>query len=818
MLINRQARFIGRLLARSAILFTSISLLIMLGACGLLYILPKEANLSFDSGYTTPDAPSITEMRAYVDFFGDLGKPWYMALFAEPKNGSMVESKEFGEFQDFYHHLKTDLTVREENGTRLNYMQFCQPTCDINDLLFKTYQYSLFGVSWPVTTILWMYEANIGKHFFLRKMKGEDIMDAQLEGLYFAAFANSTQTELELQRFEKLVEEAVAIHNADPTKLTKITQHAATIVEAGIRRSMETAVRYLLSGCALFIILVLLSLIQTAKINGQFSAKVLMMLPPAVLLPVFSMTTAAATHILLGNHFNTLFLLSPIVGLGYGIDGILLLQNMWQRLQQKRIYDESEYQLKDVLMETLPSMVISALTAAILLLGGQLPIAEYAHFSFFLGLIVFWTLFYQLLFYVPVMITVLPSQKHESLKTIGRSDTAKSLDGCAPLLGHPGFVTMGLVLILLLGIAIPAFLGVQKIHGNLDYRHLLMKSEKANRGIEIMSDIVWPDFLQVMFYIQNPPDFGDESQYAQFMSMVDEIQKLDGVMTMRENMMFVKDFRKFAETPENATSLDMSQFKKFITDEMYQAWNSGVQYRMDYDPVTNTTKPVITNMLYLVAFNGTSSIADKSSLMARCRGLSAKFPQFQVVPFDTEVGMADVIQQAPGATLILPTIAFLSLLLWFAILAGNLSTSLVAVLSSAFIYFGSYGLCSLGGMAVNPFTVGTLFALAALSVKTVVPFAYFFQISSTMYKDEKVQKMRDAMSKAFYPTLQSVLCSSAFLLPLLLIPIELFFWIGTLNAVHMTLSLLLSGFIIPVILSLLPSSLLNNFCGLCQSV
>ena len=65
---------------------------------------PVKTSLSFETGYTKPDAPSIKELQAQVQFFGDQGAPWYMALFAEPRRegGSMIGTKEFYEFERFY--------------------------------------------------------------------------------------------------------------------------------------------------------------------------------------------------------------------------------------------------------------------------------------------------------------------------------------------------------------------------------------------------------------------------------------------------------------------------------------------------------------------------------------------------------------------------------------------------------------------------------------------------------------------------------------------------------------------------------------------
>ncbi|CAJ0959388.1 unnamed protein product, partial [Mesorhabditis belari] len=815
MWLSRQAGLIGRAIARSPLLVTLLSIIIFSASCVLLYVLPKNIVLSFDEGYTTSDAPSIREMKAYTNFFGNLGKPWYMGLFAEPRNGSMIDRAEFSEFRTFYNHIKTDLILREVNGTRYNYRDYCTPTCDINEILFKTYEMSFFGMSWPVTTILWVYESNIGKHFFNRVMKGEDIISSQLEGLYFAAFINSTDADEDLQRFEKLVARAVEAHNTDPTKKTILTQHSQVVMETAIRQGMQSVTSYMLIGAIVFLIFTVISLLYSARVHSQLSGKSLLIIPPSILLPVFSLTTAAATHALFGNHFNAVMLFAPFIALGFGIDGILLLYNQWLRSQKKRIYDENEGQLQEVLAETMPSLVITTLSSIILIVGVIYPITEYAQFSLFIGLTILWSFFYQIFFFTPIMVMIVPSRRHESLKELKTFETKtkrRFIDSYSALITRSNFFKFSVIAVFILALVIPSAIGLKKIRGNLDYRHLLHPEAKANKGVHIMGDVVWPDILQIMFYIEKPPKFEDSAQYKQFNELVDDIQKIDGAMRMKDNMMFVKDFKKFANTPSDATSLDMTKFYAFITDELYQAWNSGVKYRTHFDSTTNTTSVEITNMLYLVAFNGTRSLADKATLLSKCREVASRYTQFQVIPFDTEVGMADVVTQAPEATIIIPIACLVSLFVWFLFFAANLTSSLIAAFSASAVFFCSYGLCSLMGATINPFSIGALVSLAPLSIKAVVPFAYFFQLSSTMQKNDNVQRIRNSMAKALLPTVLSSICSSALLLPVLFVPIRLFSCLSMLSFIHFLISLLIQCLILPILFSIVPRVLTGTGC------
>ncbi|KAK5976895.1 hypothetical protein GCK32_003978 [Trichostrongylus colubriformis] len=146
-----------------------------------------------------------------ISCFNVQGTPWYMALFAEPRDqdkGSMIESNEFEEFKKFYRNIKKNIVIRAESDRNITYMDYCGNTCDINEQVFKTVALSWFGLQWPETSIF-MFKSNIGKFFFLRDMEGRNIIRSRLAALYFMAFVNGTQAANDLRNYEAKVAKSV---------------------------------------------------------------------------------------------------------------------------------------------------------------------------------------------------------------------------------------------------------------------------------------------------------------------------------------------------------------------------------------------------------------------------------------------------------------------------------------------------------------------------------------------------------------------------------------------------------------------------------
>uniref|UniRef100_A0A183DI72 Nucleocapsid protein n=1 Tax=Gongylonema pulchrum TaxID=637853 RepID=A0A183DI72_9BILA len=92
--------------------------------------------------------------------------------------------------------------------------------------------------------------------------------------------------------------------------------------------------------------------------------------------------------------------------------------------------------------------------------------------------------------------------------------------------------------------------------------------------------------------------------------------------------------------------LDMTQFDYFIGTDPYTAWKDGVRYRHDSE-----NRVVITSMLLMIGYKGTSSLAGKANLLRSSRKICARYSQYDMVPFDTDAELVDVILAVPSTTI-----------------------------------------------------------------------------------------------------------------------------------------------------------------------
>ncbi|KAK6020602.1 hypothetical protein OSTOST_13741, partial [Ostertagia ostertagi] len=67
-----------------------------------------------------------------------------------------------------------------------------------------------------------------------------------------------------------------------------------------------------------------------------------------------------------------------------------------------------------------------------------------------------------------------------------------------------------------------------------------------------MSDVVWPEFFNVLFFIERPPSFDDPSSYKRFKQMISEIESIPGTVN-NSGMMWINDFKRHTDTKDNET-------------------------------------------------------------------------------------------------------------------------------------------------------------------------------------------------------------------------------------------------------------------------
>ncbi|CAJ0604597.1 unnamed protein product [Cylicocyclus nassatus] len=814
MLLSKMFRQLGATVGTRPLTFFIASVVLFIISVLILLALPPEMRLSFDRGYTTSDAPSIRELRTQIEFFGSKGKPWYMALFAEPRDmekGSMIESKEFDEFKDFYKSVKK-IVIRRDGDRNVTYFDYCGTTCNVNDQIFKTHAMAWFGLQWPETSIF-IYKSNIGKFFFQREMKGEDIVSAKLAALYFITFINSTDAIDDLREYESIVADYVAKHNADESKVTTITQHSARGMQMEVARGMKFVFGKLIAGIFLAGLIILLCFLVLNRIQERCNGRVVLLSLGATFLPVMALTTAAALCSLVGAHFNTMCVAAPALVFALGIDGMLILYHSW--ITQHKTHNVQEH-MAQVFQSAFPSITIVSSAAIGLIAGRLIPIEEFAMLSFFLGVTTVLVYVYLVCYFPALMLWCANVHTHSPLsqelptspKVIKRPWFDGFLEQYARGLSSSLWMKIFAVSLFCLCLALPTYLGSSKVNANLDYRQLLPPDSPNNKGVHFMSDVVWYEFFNIMYFIEKPPNFDDPRSYQRFKSMISDFESLPGSIK-KSGMMWINDYERHTDMIGNETALNTSHFKDFITHDIYKAWNSGVKYRFE----GNTT--VITEMMYIGAYEGLKTLWDKARLLSQCRQVVSKYPEFDVVPFDTEVGMVDVLLQIPYVTYFVPFLVLAGSTVVTMLLIKNLAVSILVLISYALIYTESYCISSLFGLALNPFSASFLIFVAGVSLKYSAHMCYQYQQGSqseTLADD--VQRLVWTFRQTFLSVLMSSIAGSMVFLPMLLTNVLVFRWLAVINVITLLIGAVHAVLLTPLILVWLPSSATSSafFC------
>ncbi|KAK6750987.1 hypothetical protein RB195_002764 [Necator americanus] len=102
---------------------------------------------------------------------------------------------------------------------------------------------------------------------------------------------------------------------------------------------------------------------------------------------------------------------------------------------------------------------------------------------------------------------------------------------------------------------------------------------------------------------------------------------------------------------------------------------------------------------------------------AAAKEVVANFPEFDVIPFDTEVGMVNVILQISNVAYLISLSILIGISVVAMVFVGNLTLSSIVVISSILIFLETFFISALIGMTLNPFSTALLIFVAGASVK-----------------------------------------------------------------------------------------------------
>ncbi|CAB3400771.1 unnamed protein product [Caenorhabditis bovis] len=571
-------------------------------------------------------------------------------------------------------------------------------------------------------------------------------------------------------------------HNALPERRINFTLHSEQGMQAAITEGMKETSLYIFNGIILSLVLLLCVLISFAVMFDRFTcSRITFLWFVALLVPVSSFLTSFAIYNSLGYSVNAITLLIPFLALAYAYDTIIVLTHTWLSDADLRRDSSSEH-LLEVFATCMPSIVITATTSIGFFMAATFKIPNYAVMSVFIGFILITTVFFTMFLYAPCLMLLTPAPTFTSIP-----DTAPGLireKSCnlsrtkrvyAYEISSSRLLKLFGILVLILGFIAPTYYGLNRVNYNLDYRQLLPSSSPRNIGVHYMSDLAWPQYFTILFFIESPPDFSDPTQYLEYKKMIADIEKMEHKLPNTTDMTWINDFCQFTGTSPHDSALNMTLFKKFINDDIYKAWRDGIKFSFN-----ESGHATIHTMLHMVSFKDTKSLGDKAKLFSNARKVVSKYPQFNVHPFDTDVGIADVITQVSGALSWISMVSLIAMFLVSILIFGNLTVAVVNSIMSVLVFLATIAFISILGLNLNPFYGTYLLFVAALAPKYSTHFCYFYQ--------------------------QSLLCAAVIFIPVAFCPVAIFREIAYIHMIMTAIGFVVSSFLLQVFLVLLPEA------------
>ncbi|VIO89346.1 Uncharacterized protein BM_BM4161 [Brugia malayi] len=826
--INNVFGLLGHTIGSHPILFIVLSLsLFTVSLLGPL--LRLDIRVDIKSGFNRDNTASVEEINAHKQFFNNTGDPWYMALFATT-NGSILETRRTDELTTFYKYITQTMPVNVNKSTVHYQNDLCEPFCNFNSQLWNLLNYqSFFKIIYPLS-IAGPYKVNIGRYLFNRTINEQGIViGVGTVAIYFTTFITDSIKQKQLDVFEEQVLREVYNHNANPNSTITLILHGAHTVSGEIRRGIQLVLPYYFTGAVLLIAFVVISLVL-ASLCHSFPMRHLQLILPfaAIISPILAAISAIGLILLAGYHINMLILISPFLTLatGIGVDDAFLLTNTWLKSTAMPHALTTAERLQLVLEKVGIGITVTSLTNSLgFALGCIAPAPEMQIFCATVSLSMFLDLLFQLFFYSPLQVILSHDEPKIVYKQIKRDQPTlfeRMKQNVTSLCKYYSefiasvwatFITIAL----LIAYYYFAITGMQAMDANVDGKMLLPPDSQSVDGIRIMDEIIWPDYLSINYIMRNPPNFSNPTEFRNFTLMVKEMEKSKNSLGSAATMHWVKDYLRYLANPHatkldvffgisgveaNGTAymengLDMSQFDFFINTEPYTAWKLGTRYMRD-----TQNRIVITSMLLIMGYNGTSSLSDKAKLLRSCREICTRYAQYDMIPFDTDAELVDVILAVPSTTINTVFFTFGAIGVVCFIFSFNIGASILAILSVVSISTGVIGFLQYWNCFLDPILMVAILITAGLSIDYTVHIIFHYVIND--YTDN-VQRINTSLEACALSMLQAGISTFLIMFPVLFAPIGIYAVISKAIILTVIFGLLHGLFIVPVLLTALPN-------------
>uniref|UniRef100_A0A1I7ZSP2 SSD domain-containing protein n=1 Tax=Steinernema glaseri TaxID=37863 RepID=A0A1I7ZSP2_9BILA len=358
---------------------------------------PQENDIA---GYTPYGARSRDEYEVRQEFFAENGAGVNVFVLILAKDGgSLLRDDYLNETIQVHDHIATNFTILNHHTQKQeSYAEFCYSFCSINEPIRHFYnglriQKSRLAagealndriiLNYPIST-LYGRQMSLQPNFFGVTLANEalstsntsaiagtlspsisNMISSKMLALVFKAERVGGWTDMELKAYEMAISNYFQFeYKSDRIKVLTLS---TTFVESEVVRGGMRMLPFLIVGFAIMLMCSSITTFMSAAYFEQISIHKFSLAFAACVCPFMACGTALGLLFFAGVRFGSVLCVTPFLVLAIGVDDAYLMIHSWQRVSRRlKQYPAEEdsigYRLAEVLTDTGPAILISALT------------------------------------------------------------------------------------------------------------------------------------------------------------------------------------------------------------------------------------------------------------------------------------------------------------------------------------------------------------------------------------------------------------------------------------------------------------------------
>ncbi|KAK0428962.1 hypothetical protein QR680_011108 [Steinernema hermaphroditum] len=832
-LINDLYRRLGRFVARHAVAVVVFCTLLTVICTVKVAKTPRRSSLT---GYAPEGARSREEYAIYQEFFDRKGQgiALYVLLMAKD-NGTMLRNEHLNETVQILDLVANNFTVfNAETSKNESFNEFCSGFCQINEPVRQFYngfqvkmaernssRSDRISLRYPVTT-LFGREVSLQPNFFgihlfedQKEERLSNMKSAQLVILQFRAEQHDAWNDDDVKKWELSVSDFFSQRYESPR--LRVLVLSMSFVQKEVLRAGMSLSPFLIVGFVVMSVFSVVTTLVSATFMHQLTVHKVTLAVMACVVPFMSCGAAFGLLFFCGMRFGPILCVTPFLILAIGVDDSFLMLHAWHRVvkkaRQERSPDDSlENRLAEVLVESGPSITISAATNILAFTVGALTSPpEIQLFCYANAMAIFVDTVFSETIYAAMMAIAgrveMRQEKTEADKAVVEGETrwehrlkaktTRFLDLYLGQLTKPA-VSVGVVLLYFAYVAVSVW-GITRLGTDLDTRKFFLRDSPLIEVDHLRTELVVPYFTPLTVFVNRPGNLSDPERLARLNAMVAHFEAMEDAVGADSTKYFMRDFDTYSNPfgEESAVAFDADELPEFLKWPEYSFWKGFLKLRK-----TPEGGVELERFLFTTGFSGQKlkDWSQRGALLARWRAEVDKFrTEFDASIFSDDAIFLDLIEVIPSVTWQSVVATLLCMAVVCFLFMQHLFTVLVASLSISSICLGVFGLLSFWSINLDPIMMSAGVMAIGFSVDIPAHIAFHYHRTGFECGPAPYERLSHTLGAVGFPVVQAGV--STILCVLSLLCVSLYMSFVFVKTMFLCISLgLLHGFVlIPVV-------------------